>query len=58
MTIKFRPEIGNDEYIIICSFGGRRMSGLVVRLISTDARFWLHTLTHVNFNHVNKAEAR
>ena len=39
MTIKFRKEIGNDEYIIICSFGGRRMSGLVVRLISTDAAF-------------------
>ena len=39
MTIKFRPEIGNDEYIIIFSFGGRRMSGLMVRLISTDARF-------------------
>ena len=34
------------------------MSGLVVRLISTDARFWLHTLTYVNFNHVNKVEAR
>ena len=34
------------------------MSGLVVRLISTDVRFSLHTLTHVNFNYVNKVEAR
>ena len=27
------------------------------RLICTDA-FWLRTLTHVTFNHVNKIEAR
>ena len=30
-----------------------------VRLISTDVfSVWLHTLTHVNFNHVNKTKVR
>ena len=28
VSIKLCPEVGNDEYIIVCNFGGRRMSGL------------------------------
>ena len=27
VSIKLCPEVGNDEYIIVCNFGGRRMSG-------------------------------
>ena len=27
MSIKLYPEVGNDEYIILCNFDGRSMSG-------------------------------
>ena len=30
VSIKLCPEVGNDEYIIVCNFGGRRMSGFEV----------------------------
>ena len=30
VSIKLCPEVGNDEYIIVCNFGGRRMSGCKV----------------------------
>ena len=30
VTIELCPEVGNDEYIIVCNFGGRRMSGFQV----------------------------
>ena len=30
VSIKLCPEVGSDEYIIVCDFGGRRMSGFEV----------------------------
>ena len=30
VSIKLCPEVGNDEHIIVCNFGGRRMSGFEV----------------------------
>ena len=36
---------------------GSPLSETLIRLISTEA-FLLRTSTHVNFNHVNKIEAR
>ena len=30
VSIKLCPEVGNDEYVIVCNFGGRRMSGFEV----------------------------
>ena len=30
MSIKLCLEVGNDEYIIVCNFGGRRMKGFEV----------------------------
>ena len=30
LSIKLRPEVGDDEYIIVCYFGDRRMSGFEV----------------------------
>ena len=27
VSIKLCPEVGNDGYIIVCNFGGRRISG-------------------------------
>ena len=30
VSIKLCLEVGNDEYIIVCNFGGRRMSGFEV----------------------------
>ena len=31
LSIKLRPEVGDDEYIIVCYFGDRRMSGFEVK---------------------------
>ena len=33
MSIKLCLEVGNDEYIIVCYFGGRRMKGFEVIVI-------------------------
>ena len=30
VSIKLLPEVGGDEYIIVCYFGDRRMSGFEV----------------------------
>jgi len=30
VSIKLCPEVGHGEYIIVCNFGGRTMSGLRV----------------------------
>ena len=30
VSIKLLPEVGGDEYIIVCHFGDRRMSGFEV----------------------------
>ena len=30
VSIKLCPEVGNDEYIIVCNFGGRRISAFKV----------------------------
>ena len=30
LSIKLRPEVGDDEYIIVCYFGDRRMSDFEV----------------------------
>ena len=30
VLIKLCPEVGNDEFIIVCNFGGRGMSDLKV----------------------------
>jgi len=30
LSIKSCPEVGNDEYIIVCNFGGRRISDFQV----------------------------
>ena len=30
VSIKLSPEVGNDEFIIVCNFGGRGMSDLKV----------------------------
>ena len=30
MSIKLCLEVGNEEYIIVCNFGGRRMKGFEV----------------------------
>ena len=30
VSIKSCPEFGNDEYIIMCNFGGRSMSGVEI----------------------------
>ena len=27
MSIELCPEVGNDDYIIVCNFGGRSISG-------------------------------
>ena len=30
VSIKLYPEVGNDESIVVCNFGGHRMSGFEV----------------------------
>ena len=37
MTIRLCPEVGNDEYIIVCNFGARRMSGFEVIGVCSEA---------------------
>ena len=37
VTIKLCPEVGNDEYIIVCNFGARGMSGFEVIEVCSEA---------------------
>ena len=37
VSVKLCPNAGNDEYIIVCNFGSRRMSGFEVIKVASEA---------------------
>ena len=37
VSVKLCPNVGNDEYIIVCNFGSRRMSGFEVIVGASEA---------------------
>ena len=46
MSIKLCPVVGNNEYIIVCDFVSRRMSGFEVVVGVLEPPTHTHTHTH------------